>query len=40
MATAIIIGALVYAALAALVASIASRAQRQRRAPQNAPLHL
>jgi hypothetical protein len=40
MATATIIGALVYAALAALVASIASRAQRQRRAPQNAPLHL
>ncbi len=33
MATAIIIGTLVYAALAALVATVATKAQRRHRAP-------
>lgn len=38
MATAIIIGALVYAVVAAVVASIAAKTQRQHRASQNIAL--
>lgn len=40
MATAIIIGALVYAVLAAVVGSLAARTQRRRHAPQDVALHL